>query len=64
MDQVHVVRHKVLVEGQSVRRVAREMAGSTLAGALRAAAAQLAEVALPNEGRRSRGRHAHMRPPS
>src|SRR5271168_1447110 len=25
MDQVHVVRHKVLVEGQAVRRVAREM---------------------------------------
>ncbi|HEY2682822.1 MAG TPA: IS21 family transposase [Steroidobacteraceae bacterium] len=25
MDQVHVVRHKVLVEGRSVRRVAREM---------------------------------------
>ena len=25
MDQVHVVRHKVLVEGQSVRSVAREM---------------------------------------
>jgi len=25
MDQVHVVRHKVLVEGQSARRVAREM---------------------------------------
>lgn len=25
MDQVHVVRHKVLVEGQSVRRVALEM---------------------------------------
>lgn len=25
MDQVHVIRHKVLVEGQSVRRVAREM---------------------------------------
>ena len=25
MDQVHVVRHKVLVDGQSVRRVAREM---------------------------------------
>ena len=25
MDQVHVVRYKVLVEGQSVRRVAREM---------------------------------------
>lgn len=25
MDQVHVVRHKVLVEGQSVRQVAREM---------------------------------------
>ena len=25
MDQVHVVRHKVLVEGVSVRRVAREM---------------------------------------
>jgi len=25
MDQVHVVRHKVLVEGQSVRRTAREM---------------------------------------
>ena len=25
MDQVHVVRHKVLVEGQAIRRVAREM---------------------------------------
>ena len=25
MDQVHVVRHKVLVEGQPARRVAREM---------------------------------------
>jgi transposase len=25
MDQVHVIRHKVLVEGHSVRRVAREM---------------------------------------
>jgi Helix-turn-helix domain of resolvase len=25
MDQVHVIRHKVLVEGQSARRVAREM---------------------------------------
>src|SRR5919202_4180388 len=25
MDQVHVVRHKVLVEGQSIRSVAREM---------------------------------------
>jgi hypothetical protein len=25
MDQVYVVRHKVLVEGHSVRRVAREM---------------------------------------
>ena len=25
MDQVHVVRHKVLVEGHSVRKVAREM---------------------------------------
>jgi transposase len=25
MDQVHVVRHKVLVEGQSIRRVAREL---------------------------------------
>jgi transposase len=25
MDQVHVVRHKVLVEGQQIRRVAREM---------------------------------------
>lgn len=25
MDQTHVIRHKVLVEGQSVRRVAREM---------------------------------------
>jgi transposase len=25
MDQVHVIRHKVLVEGQSVRRVAREL---------------------------------------
>lgn len=26
MDQVHVIRHKVLVEGQSIRSVAREMA--------------------------------------
>jgi transposase len=25
MDQVHVIRHKVLVEGQSVRRVPREL---------------------------------------
>lgn len=25
MDQVHVIRHKILVEGQSIRRVAREM---------------------------------------
>jgi predicted transcriptional regulator len=25
MDQVHIVRHKVLVEGLGVRRVAREM---------------------------------------
>jgi len=25
MDQVHVIRYKVLVEGQSIRRVAREM---------------------------------------
>jgi hypothetical protein len=25
MDQVHVIRHKVLVEGLSARRVAREM---------------------------------------
>jgi lambda repressor-like predicted transcriptional regulator len=25
MDQVHVIRHKVLVEGCSMRRVAREM---------------------------------------
>ena len=25
VDQVHVVRHKVLVEGRSVRSVAREM---------------------------------------
>src|SRR5215469_4164029 len=25
MDQVHVLRHKVLNEGQSVRRVAREL---------------------------------------
>ena len=25
MDQVHVLRHKVLKEGQSVRRVAREL---------------------------------------
>lgn len=25
MDQVHVVRHKVLVEGVAIRRVAREM---------------------------------------
>ena len=26
MDQVHVIRHKVLVEGQPIRKVAREMA--------------------------------------
>ncbi|MBP7798144.1 MAG: helix-turn-helix domain-containing protein, partial [Thermoanaerobaculaceae bacterium] len=25
MEQVHVIRHKVMVEGQSIRRVAREM---------------------------------------
>src|SRR5215218_6222209 len=25
MDQVHVIRHKVLVEGQSIRSVARQM---------------------------------------
>ena len=25
MDHVYVIRHKVLVEGQSIRRVAREM---------------------------------------
>jgi len=25
MDQIHVIRHKVLVEGQSIRRVAREL---------------------------------------
>ena len=25
MDQIHVIRHKVFVEGQSIRRVAREM---------------------------------------
>ncbi len=25
MEQVHVIRHKVMVEGQSIRRVAREL---------------------------------------
>jgi transposase len=30
MDQVHVIRHKVLIEGQSIRRVAREMGLSRL----------------------------------
>jgi transposase len=30
MDQVHVIRHKVLVEGQSIRRVARELGISRL----------------------------------
>jgi transposase len=25
MDQVHVIRHKVLVEGRSIRSIAREM---------------------------------------
>jgi transposase len=25
MDQIHVIRHKVLIEGQSIRRVAREL---------------------------------------
>jgi predicted transcriptional regulator len=28
MDQVHVIRHKVLLEGKSVRSVAREMSVS------------------------------------
>ena len=30
MDQVHVIRHKVLIEGQSIMRVAREMGLSRL----------------------------------
>lgn len=30
MDQVHVIRHKVLIEGQSIRRVAREIGLSRL----------------------------------
>jgi transposase len=30
MDQVNVIRHKVLIEGQSIRRVAREMGLSRL----------------------------------
>jgi transposase len=30
MDQVHVIRHKVLVEGQSIRRVARDMGVSRI----------------------------------
>jgi len=30
MDQVHVIRHKVLIEGQSQRKVAREMGLSRL----------------------------------
>jgi hypothetical protein len=30
MDQVHVLRHKVLKEGQSIRRVARELGLSEL----------------------------------
>ena len=30
MDQVHVVRHKVLVEGRSRRQVARELGLSRL----------------------------------
>jgi transposase len=30
MDQVHVIRHKVLIEGQSIRRVARELGLSRL----------------------------------
>ena len=25
MDQIHVIRHKVLVEGEAIREVAREM---------------------------------------
>jgi hypothetical protein len=32
MDQVHVIRHKVLIEGQSQRKVAREMGISRLTG--------------------------------
>jgi len=30
MDQMNVIRHKVLIEGQSIRRVAREMGLSRL----------------------------------
>src|SRR5580658_5160911 len=30
MDQVHVIRHKVLIEGQSIRQVARELGLSRL----------------------------------
>ena len=32
MEQVHVMRHKVLIEGQSQRRVAREMWAKTQHG--------------------------------
>jgi len=28
VDQVHVIRHKVLVEGQRIRAVARQMGGT------------------------------------
>jgi hypothetical protein len=36
MDQVHVIRHKVLLEGKSVRSVAKEMGVSLRAGRRRA----------------------------
>ena len=35
MDQIHVVRHKVLVEGASIRKVAKEMGRSPAQVALR-----------------------------
>jgi transposase len=50
MDQVHVVRHKVLVEGLSARRVAREMGVSR--NTVKRYLAQAAPVRVERETRR------------
>ena len=50
MDQVHVVRHKVLVEGRSQRRVAREL------GISRVTVRKYVEQAAPVRQETGRGR--------
>jgi transposase len=50
MDQVHVIRHKVLIEGQSRRRVAREMGLSRVT--VRKYLAQAAPVRQEEQARR------------